>query len=206
MDEWMRWTEHIKNLEKKLAPANGILWKLRNILPVKSKKLVYDALVHSHLSFMSPIWGLASCKALINAQVLQNRVLRNVYELPRLTNRINMYSHLVESHLPLRGICLLHIASYMFNATHKLTLSNIDFNTTNNRNLRNSNALRPAAARTNYGAKSIEAIGPRAFNKIPAEIKSSRHQHAFKWTLKCHLRNESFIASCFDASFFDLKI
>lgn len=206
IDEWMRWTEHIKNLEKKLAPANGILWKLRHILPAKSKKLVYDALVQSQLSFMSPIWGLASCQALKNAQVLQNRALRNVYELPRLTNRINMYTHLVESHLPLRGICLLNIASYMFNATHNLTLSNIDFNTNNNRKLRNANALRPAAARTNYGVKSIESIGPRVFNKVPAEIKSSRHQHAFKWTFRCHLRNESFIASCFDASFFDLKI
>lgn len=54
-------------------------------------------------------------------------------------------------------------------------------------------------------AKSIEAIGANIFNKIPSEIKASKHQHAFKWTLKCHLRKEKFLTSCFNSTFSDLK-
>lgn len=209
IDENMKWIEHILSLEKKLAPVNGILWKLRNILPSQSKKLVYDTLFQSHLSFMSTLWGLASCKALNNVQILQNRALRNTYELQNQANRVNMYTHQVEAHLPVRAICLLNTATYMYQIENKLTHSNIKLNNMDkehNMNLRNSHNIRPEPVKTNYGAKSIASFGPKVYNKIPTDIKRSHHQHAFKWTLKCHLRNEKFITSCFDATFFDILI
>lgn len=206
IDEHLRWIDHMHGLGKKLAPANGILWKLRNILPHNSKKLVYDTLFQSHLNYMSTLWGLASYKSISNIQILQNRALRNVYDLPYRTHRIDMYLHHVENHLPVRGICLLNVASYVFNVIHSATHANIRFVDGNQSRLRNSTNLRPAAKRTNYGAKSIETFGANAFNSIPPDIKKSRHQHAFKWTLKCHLRNEKFIRSCFDSTFFDLKV
>lgn len=171
-----------------------MLWKLRNVLPRHSKKLVFDTLFQSHLNFMSPIWGLASCKTLKNAQVLQNRALRNVYDLDYRSNRLSTYLHHVGNHLPIRGICLLNIASYVFKVLRNSTVSNIN------------SLIRPASKKTNYGTKSIETIGPSIFNKIPNEIKQSRHQHTFKWTLKCHLRKSEFLTSCFDSTFFDLII
>ena len=207
IDNHMRWTDHIKGVEKKLASGNGILWKLRNILPTKIKKLIYSTLLQSHLNFMLPIWGVASAKALHNAQVLQNRALRNIYELPRLTNRVEMFTHHVESNLPIRGSCVLNTASYVYNVLHGYTHSNIKFTESNhNVNLRERGTLRPAASKTNYGIKSIETFGPKLFNKIPLDIKKSRHQHAFKWTMKCHLRKEKFISTCFTKEFYDLNI
>jgi hypothetical protein len=207
IDEHLRWSEHLVQLEKKLTSANWILWKLRDFLPFHAKKLIYDSLFQSHLNFMSPVWGLASCIVLSNAQVLQNRALRNVYGLPKLSNRVDMFTHRVESHLPIRAIALLNIASYVFNVLNRNTHSNLKFvrsDSVHARELRNMNFLRPAPKRTNYGAKSIESIGPNIYNKIPADIRTSRHQHAFKWTLKCHLRKEKFITSCFDNTFFNL--
>lgn len=209
IDENLRWTNHIENVEKKITSANAMLWKLREFLPFHTKKLIYDTLLQSHLHFMSPIWGLAACNSLANIQVLQNRALRNVYGLPRLTNRVDMYTHRVENHLPVRAIAVLNIASYVFNVTHGLTHSNIKFTTTESfhtRSLRKRLDLRPASKRTSFGAKSMETIGAIIFNRIPVEIKASRHQHAFKWTLRCHLRQENFIRSCFDATFFDLNL
>lgn len=209
IDEHCRWFEQLHGLERKLAPANGILWKLRNVLPRNSKKLVYETLFQSHLNYMSAVWGLASFKSIANVQILQNRALRNVYDLPYRTHRIDMYAHKVENHLPIRGICLLNVTTYVYNVLHNKTHSNIRFvtgNTTYQSRLRNSTNLRPAAKRTNYGAKSIETFGANAFNSVPLDIKKSRHQHAFKWALKCHLRKEDFIRSCFDPTFFDLKV
>lgn len=209
IDEALKWSEHIAKLERKLAPANGVLWKLRHALPFTSKKLIYDTLFQSHLHYMSALWGLAPVTALKNAQVLQNRALRNVYNLPNRANRVNMFTHQVESHLPIRGICTLAIATYIYNALHKNSLCNIQFQKVSelhSKNLRNTSNLRPVKTRTEFGARTMEAIGPRIFNKIPQEIKSSRHQHAFKWTFKCHLRNERFVKSCFDSTFFSLHI
>jgi hypothetical protein len=179
------------------------------VLPLHAKKLVYDSLLQSHLNYMSPIWGLAPCEYLTNAQVLQNRALRNVYNLPYRANRADMYTHRVESHLPIRGICLLNIANYVYKSLHGLTVSNIPFkkvNETHSYQLRNANNLRPASKRISFGAKSIETIGPEVFNTIPVVIRESPNQKIFKWTLKCHLRKEKFIASCFNNSFFDLLL
>lgn len=205
--EHMTWNKHIESVEKKIAPANGVLWKLRNILPFHAKKLVYDSLLQSHLSFMSAVWGLAPFDALSNAQVLQNRALRNVYDLPFRANRVEMYTHRVENHLPIRGICLLNIAMFMYKSLHNTTVTNISYATAgavHSRQLRNSSQLRPAIKKKSFGAKSIETIGPEIFNAIPDEIKGARNQQAFKWTLKCHLRSEKFIASCFDKTFYKL--
>jgi hypothetical protein len=210
-DENLRWADHINKLEKKVASTNGIIWKLRKILPLHAKKLIYDTLLQSHLGYMSTLWGLASCKALRNIQVLQNRALRNVYDLPNRCNRVDMYTHRVENHLPIRGFSLLNIAKFMYASTKNITHSNISFTkstTVHSRALRSNlnESLRPEKANTIYGEKSIETIGPKIYSKIPTAIRHSKHQHAFKWVLKCHLRNESFIKSCFDKTFFELHI
>lgn len=209
IDENLRWQEHIGNLEKKLAPANGVLWKLRSVLPTHVKKLIYETLFHTHLNYMASIWGLASCNALQNIQTLQNRALRNAYDLPNQTNRVNMYTHLVQNHLPIRGIALVNIAMFIYKIEHGTTHSNIKFThvrETYTRNLRNTSHIRPEPARTTYGTKSIVTFGPKIYNRIPESIKTCAHQHAFKWILKCHLRDSGFIKSCFDSTFFELHI
>ena len=118
-----------------------------------------------------------------------------------------MFAHQVESHLPIRGCCVLNTTSYVYNVIHGNTYSNIKFaESSHSVNLRERGTPRPAASKTNYGAKSIEAFGPKLFNKILSDIKKSRHQHDFKWTMKCHLRNEKFITTCFNNNFYDLTI
>lgn len=209
LDENLRFVQHTAHIEKKIASVNGVLWKLRDILPQETKKLIYDSLLQPHLNYMTPIWGLASCKAISQAQVLQNRALRNVYNLDWRTNRVEMYTHRVESHLPIRGLAILNTATYMYKNRHGTTHSNVKFTQSgeaHNRCLRNSNYLRHSSSRTNYGAKAINSFGPKVFNRIPTSIQKAAHQHQFTWSLRCHLRNETFINSCFNASFFDVQI
>jgi Reverse transcriptase (RNA-dependent DNA polymerase) len=209
LDQNLRWKDHIENLGKKISNASAILWKLRRLLPQKIKKLIYDTLVQSHLSFMTSIWGLASFKSISALQVAQNRALKNVYDLDRDISRVPMYTHHVENHLPIRGLCVLGIAKYVYCTIHDLTHSNLIFNdnraSSHTRTLRSSQNKRLTQnfTRTNYGAKSIESIGPRIFLKLPADIQNSPHQHAFNWILKCYLCNEKFLASSFNATFFD---
>jgi Reverse transcriptase (RNA-dependent DNA polymerase) len=207
--EHLNWTAHIENLEKKLAPASGILWKLRDVLPLKSRKLVYDTLFQTHLNYMTPIWGFSPCCNLTAAQILQNRALRNVYGLPYRSSRVDMYLHRVESHLPIRGICLLNTATYMYRSLHGATLSNLNFKKVSDIHsyqLRNASSLRPAAKSNNYGARAIATVGPEIFNKVPESIKNLRNPRAFRWALRCHLRKDKFISTCFDNSFFKYSL
>jgi hypothetical protein len=209
INEKLTWNNHIERIEKKLAPINGILWKLKNSLPKHARKLIYSALFLPHLNYLSTIWAFSPCYLLANVQVLQNRALRNVYLLENRCNRATMYLHHVENNLPVRGIALTNTAVYMYKALHKSTVSNFEFRRNDDfheMTLRNSSNLRPKASRTRQGELSIESIGPRIFNKIPNTIKDLRTPYSFRWALRCHLRNENFIASCFNKTFFDFHI
>ena len=208
MNENLSWATHIENVEKKLAPASGILWKLRHSLPQQTRRLIYDTLFQTHLNYMTPVWGFSPWTALTNAQVIQNRALRNVYDLPWRTPRNDMYQHHVENHLPIRGICILNTAVFMYKTLHYQTHTNICFSTSgslHNRNLRNSEYLRPHPARSKAALQAINTAGPQVFNKVPKTIKDLRTPFAFRWALRCHLRRNEFISTCFASRFYEFK-
>ncbi|CRL03366.1 CLUMA_CG016746, isoform A [Clunio marinus] len=210
LNEFLKWSEHIKVIERKIASSNAILWKLRYSLPTETKKLIYDTLIQSYISYMIQVWGFANYKELSNLQIMQNKALCNTYNLPNRTNRVEMYTHLVESHLPIRGIAVLNTSCHVYKSLNNQTHTNIIHTeagaTRSNMTLRNNSSLRPVKIRTEMREKSIEFIGPSIFNEIPDEIKRSKHQYEFKWCMRCYLRNENFIGSCFDSSFFKFQL
>ena len=59
LDEHMSWKSHLTSLAQKLSRANGILSKLRHVLPKQSLLTVYYALFQSHLSYANQVWGQA---------------------------------------------------------------------------------------------------------------------------------------------------
>lgn len=207
IDENAKWVAHIDKLRKKLATTNGILWKLRAVLPTREKKLVYDTLFQSHLNYMAPLWGLAPDSSIKPLQVLQNRALRHVYDLEYRCNRVKMYTTHVDSHLPIRGITAASIATYVFGTLHNHTHSKLKFGAANHgKTFRHSDNLRTPLVRTNYGRNSIEHFGAVIYNKLPETIKKCRCTHSFKRALKKKLQDECFIQTCFNSSFFNVQI
>ena len=104
IDECLKWEQHIQHVETKLSNAAGILWKLKNTLPLDIKKKIYKSLFETHLNYMIQIWGSASFTAIKPLQIIQNRALRNVFNIERLTNRCEMFTKLVDNNLPIRAI------------------------------------------------------------------------------------------------------
>jgi hypothetical protein len=158
---------------------------------------------------MTSTWSFSPWNKLSEIQVLQNRALRNVYQLNSRSNRVRMYLHQVENHLPLRGICLINTATFVYKATHKATITNLTFkqaSEVHQRNLRNSAALRSTPSRTRLGGQSLNVVGPKIYNKIPSPIKDLKTPGSFRWALRIHLRNENFLKSCFDQSFFEFNL
>jgi Reverse transcriptase (RNA-dependent DNA polymerase) len=198
IDEELKWKQHVSHLNSKLSATGGMLWKLR-ILPKKTKKLLYDALFHSALSFMCQIWGTASYNTLNTTQATQNRTLRNVYEIPKETSRIHMYMNDVGTHLPVRGIATLNTLVHTYKIVNHITHSNIQLKETSTRrkSKRRANELTYSHANTTKGELAFEHLGPRLFNALPQEIKRCHHHHAFKQAGRSFLQNENFLSKCF---------
>jgi exonuclease III len=199
LDQHLKWDAHCAHLRGKLSSAAGMLWKLRHRLPLKIKKSIYHTLFETHLSYMSPVWSNASDTIIKPLQVIQNRALRNVFDLDRLTNRVRMYLDLVENCLPIRAIGFLNTSSYIYGALHNLIHTNLRFDrVSSQRSQRRPQAiLKEELSKSNFGRKSITSFGVKLFNFIPNDIKALRHMHAFKWALRCHLRHEKFLEHCF---------
>jgi hypothetical protein len=208
VNESFTWTDHIQQLRKKLAPAAGILWKLREHLPVHARKLIFNSLFLSHVNYLIPVWGLAPCSLMNDLQILHNRTLRNVFDIPTRTNRVEMFLKKVDHHLPIRGIFIVRTATAMFKVITSSAHSNVTFaraGAHHERRLRNHNQLRPSSSNSRHGDQSFTSIGPKIFNKLPESIRASKNSSVFTRNVKRLLGNETFLKSCFNNSFFDLK-
>lgn len=201
IDENLKWDEHVKHLENKLACTAGVLWKLKNRLSITLKKRIYAALFESHLNYMIPIWGSANENIINSLQVLQNRALRNLYNLDRHTNRVLMYTHMVGSFLPIRGIFFLNTTALMYKCIHSSIHTNISFELVDNAVLRSDPYWRPTTSKASFGARCITAVGPRMYNELVPGIQNSPHIHSFKWNVRVWLKNEARMELCLSSNF-----
>lgn len=60
VDENLTWTTHIKTVQTKMSRYIGIMYKLKNILPLKSKIQIYHSFVQSHINYCSLVWGFSA--------------------------------------------------------------------------------------------------------------------------------------------------
>jgi len=154
MDEHLKWDKHGEALGSKLASISGILWKLKNKLPQVTKKLIYKSLFETHLNYMSVLYGTACDKVINSIQKIQNRALRNVFNINLLENRVNMYTHQVQNCLPVRAINFVISATYLYNNLSKKIHTNIVFSkVTSSSRTRKAGELIRSQSRTNYGQK-----------------------------------------------------
>ena len=151
---------------------------------------------------MSIIYGTASDKTINRIQKIQNRALRSVFGIDFLENRVTMYAHLVQNCLPIRAINFVNTATYIYNNLNQKIHTNIAFDKyIISSRTRRAGELKKSESKTNYGQKNIRSLGVTIYNRIPQEIKFLPHMHAFKWALKCHIRNEEMMQMCFSGEY-----
>jgi hypothetical protein len=203
MDEHLKWDDHIEYLQSKIASIAGVLWKLKRQLSTIIKKRIYALLLESHIKYMIPICGSANDTAMKALQVTQNRALRNVYRIERLTNRVKMYTHQVDDFMPIRAIYFINTTALIYKCMHAKIHTNMVFTRVDNEITRSDSYIRPIRSRTLYAARSFLSIGVKMFNYVPNHIQNSQHVHAFKFFLCKYLKNEDFISICLSQRFLD---
>jgi hypothetical protein len=116
INDRLDWSDHIDSIRSKIGSAAGVLWKLRLVLPISARKMIFNALVLSHIRYMNFIWGFSPWCKLKDLQVIHNRSLRSVFNTPNRANRCKMFVNQVEQHLPIRGMCVVNTALMVYKA------------------------------------------------------------------------------------------
>ena len=62
VDETLRWYTHIQQLSLQLARYAGIFYRIRNLIPRETLRMLYHSLILSRIQYGILIWGNAAKK------------------------------------------------------------------------------------------------------------------------------------------------
>lgn len=181
-DVFLKWNDHIENLQKDVSSTCGLLWKVSKYIPTKQLITMYHAFVQSKLQYLVSVWGTATKTMLKQLQTTQNRCLKAVYQKTRLYPTFDLFNDAASSILPIAALrdlqCVIQMHNLMHNpmAHHNQNLQRAS----HAYETRNQSALTVRRPRTESGKKSFAYYGKVLYNALPTVLKSERNKRKFK--------------------------
>ena len=193
LDEYLSFDTHCSLICNKLARSNFILSRVKNLLPVKSLKTLYFALVHPHLLYCLPIYSCTSNKNLKRISKLQNKAIRLITKSKYNTTPLPLYSELkilpLDLLITLTSGQLIHAIYHKYapKSLHNLWITNEQREI--NHDLRDAHLLYVPYARTEHVKKLPFFAFPKIWNELP-DFKLTSNPTTFKIALKFHLNSQ----------------
>jgi hypothetical protein len=78
VDECLGFNKQVKHIQGKTTAATKNLYRIRDLLPIKYKKMLYDSLIASHFNYADIIWGGCTKKNQDKLQTTQNFAMRTI--------------------------------------------------------------------------------------------------------------------------------
>lgn len=185
IDDQLSWKFHINSIKSKINSATFALKRLSHILPDRAKMYFFNSCILSHLTYLNPIWNVASNNVLNSLKVCMNRSVKSLKRLPYLYPSELLYS---EEILPLDVFNKFHSILLIYKIKNNLIKHNFTLNVNIN-NTRQQNLITTNYCRTNIGQKDLLYIGISLFNQIPFNITNDPKISTFKKNVKKYLYN-----------------
>lgn len=84
----LSWSDHVSHVCLKVSRSIGLMYRLRQILPMWLKKRLYFSLIHSHLVYCHLVWGLCNKTDSDRLQSLQRKALRFICPISQTESSI----------------------------------------------------------------------------------------------------------------------
>lgn len=169
LDEKLSWKNHINDLETKLIKVIKAFKILKNWLPLKEKRKVYFAYVHSKIKYGIQLYGTANKGLIHKIQVMQNRAIKTLFQLDYYTPTL----HLLSSYdlLSVKDLYRSCVAQFVYKQRVGLlpppfTTFYKSNATANERPTRQSKLLKIERVRTEQGKKMIRYSGAAIWNDM----------------------------------------
>ena len=94
IDDKLNWKEHVNYISKKKSKSNGIINRLKTLLPKSALLTLYNTLVLPHLNYSLLLWGHTYKTNLDNLYILQKRVIRNICNANYISNTALLFNEL----------------------------------------------------------------------------------------------------------------
>ena len=120
LDNKLNWQPHVEYLITKLSRAAGIMFKVRNHLPLKARMTIYESLAASYLRYSTPAWGNATSTTLDKLQTMQNKIIRYMTFSSQEANMDQLYNKF--NILKVRDHFFCETAKFMHSVYHTMAL------------------------------------------------------------------------------------
>jgi hypothetical protein len=194
LDEHLSFDYHVTTVCNKVAKANFIISKAKNLLPLNSLKTLYFALVHPHLLYCLPVYACTNQSNIARLSKAQKKSIRlitrskyNEHTAPLFQNlKIMPFETLVSYSQCIIMHSIIH--KYCPPALHNTWVNNQDRNL--NIMLRNADDLYVPLARTEQMKKLPFFHWAKLWNELPP-LKLTLQPPTFKSLLAQHLLNNN---------------
>lgn len=147
-------------------------------------------MIHSSVSYMIELWGSASFSCLKPLQVLLNRAMRLIYDVPFLEPRTSIYN--VATALPLLGIYESSVSTFVYKSLKGLIHSETHFHaTSHNYGSRRAHLLTKPKCNLEMCKRSVSYAGPSIYNALPDDCKAATGIRRFKRLTNDHLKTRT---------------
>lgn len=189
IDQYLNFAKHINELGKKLSKIVGLLFKVRNFLPLQALLTLYRSLFEPHLNYCNVIWNNTYPTYTTKLLTLQKKALRAIswaaYNSPSdpLFHRYKL--------LKLPEINVLQNACVMYKVTYGLNIRLTEliplFLPPHQHDTRNKFLSKGKNRTLEITRLGICYRGPRIWNELESDLKNSASLTIFKRKLKQRL-------------------
>ena len=188
IDTNLTWKTHIENVIKQVTSYVFAIRKARSFITIETCWKLYNAFILPHFTYMSCLWGCAANIYLKPLEVLQNKVIKIIRNLPFRFPSSNLYNETV---LPIHLICKYNMLIHIYKTQNNLIKTNVvlfNVSDVHSHNTRQQHSIFVNCPRTQYGLKNLFYKGTTMYNSLPNELKLLNLSH-FKRNLKQYLYN-----------------
>ena len=193
LDQSLNWKIHVNYLCRKLSRMCGVFSKLRHCCSRNLLKVIYYALVESHLQYCNIVWGNASEITLKPLKNLQSKIIKIMCFAPyQSDDEDSLYTEL--KLLDLNKLHKLAQAKFIYKYKNQKLLNAFEnfFTASHSHHnyalrSRDTNDYQSVWGRTQYGMKKLQYAGVQLWNTIPHEIRNEISLEIFKRKYKVFL-------------------
>ncbi|CAH2109003.1 unnamed protein product [Euphydryas editha] len=194
IDKNLNWQVQINHIKTKLSSFLGAIRHSVGCLPREIRLMIYNSYVKSHLSYLIEIWGSASKTKIKELQILQNKIVKVLFNYDFMTSTDIIYKE-----TKIMNIYQLYYFNTLILIYKILTkkihcqIKFIRHHKMPRYSLRRHNKLVTPKARTNYGKKTITFEGAQLFNNLPDHVKVADSITIFKRRLKLYITQNDIV-------------
>ena len=179
LDDRLTFKDHINYINSKISRHTGILYRIRDNLPLKTRLDYYYAYIYPYLSYNAIIWGCADATHIQPLVIQQKRTVRTITNAGYMDHTNPLFKRL--NLLTVKDIYNFQLGIYMYHARQRgnyATQSNIRTRTSV------SNLALPSFHRFSHTQKAVSSAGPQFWNSLPPDLRSTNNYKRFRKALK----------------------